>query len=836
MKRTHKTKASAKPCREQDNIGKNLVNICKGLRPRSAGGLRTATGYRLLVSSATPLRPLATIRVKGKPIHLFASKTKLWTMRGELGPDSVGIRHLSPELSGEAVCALGGEGRATVMLEDSSTGEATALSLSFDASGAPRREAWPEEYPSLRLSATGAGSYSATSAPRTLSKDFPTSGVLSSADIEGLGADLTEAYCRCADDALGAGAYVQPALVRYRLLDAQGRRIFESMPVLLSRDCRGVSEPGEAVERAVSADGTVAASTLTLDAWQPQLTIPRGFAESARGAAAVELLVGPQFHTLLPAAEATATAVQRGTERAVRVSLGGRRAGLTLQTEEASRSRLATVLARLDELETCVARVALGSLPAASDYSLVPGPSGRAAGAEESAAKAQKTLGTAPRRDELPLLMFPNRIWGRAVASDAGACAWANLRALRFGAYRPGQMAVSRDTAESATRWRMGVCVRFADGREQVAAEEDGEGGAPLRLSPVLSYPAADAVEMRVQMVRGTSTFDRTFPLTPDPTGRMALYVSPGFAAIDLSQGEMKLFEPEKTVQTEHSFPDAVAFVRPEVPLEALSVLRTGASSPILAIASTPAGNQAWDFGRHRFVAAGADGAYSIATDLSRHSVRKILDEGIACAEALAPAGPHGTFLLAGPGRLFNISPTGSVAGRPGRSEGPFLEYFPEPDTLLTGPDTAMDLATDTEYSFASGAGMPVRSVRGLNMPVFADGEGALMLFAPDAGSGERVSIDWQAVLDASEERPRMLEIDAAGSRADIYVDVRQDRLAAADEDSPQVEGCMVHGALRGPLRIPLLGRRATYGRCRLRIHGTVSADFILRSITLIHK
>lgn len=832
---TIKTEAGAVRRGRRDSTGKILhVNKCLGLRPRPCGGLRPTAGMKRLSSNAQ-MRPLTSLNAGGKELTIFSTGTELWLRRGPLTGTAPLVRQLSPVLPAPAVCAAGGDGEATLMLE-AEDGTRSCVRLATDGMTV-RLLADPSGYPSLSLTSQGAGSYQAVMAPRTIPGESLSSMVPDRKTAAALCDDFADAYCHCAEAALGAGAYIQPALVRYRLLDARGRRLFESAPVLLSRDGLGQSSPSGYIERTLTPDGTAAAHTLSTDGWRPVLGIPAGFATAAPDVACVEVLVSEQFHPWHPDAAPAVTIAHRGDSKLVRVSLPGTGCGLTVITEEASRLRLTLAAARMDMIEHCAARIALsgGDTAARSITTAVCPP---AAGVAGSVRRMDAALATRPQVPALPLLTWPNRLWARHVACDAGIIAWADLAGLRFGGYPPCSMAISRSAATG--HWRMGVSVTFAGGTEKTVTEEEGTGNPPSLLSPVLCYPAADAVEMRVQLVHGTSTFDRRFALTPDPSGRIAIYISPGFAPVDLSQGKMKLFEVETSVNVAHAYADATAISSPDSPCEATAVARTGTGAPVTGIAATGSGNQAWDFGRHRFVLGSADGLYSLAVSHGRHSMRRIYPQGLQRGDALASAGSHGVYaLLTGDGgsggaTLVNIASSGRVKILDSDAAGPFLQFLPGTERLITGAGSVFMPGSDMEYASPCLEGA-TGAFSCTSVPVLRGKGGGLYL--PEEEEAEDGStVDWQCTLDGPAARPRDIILDMASSHADLLVELRQDTLGSAATEAPVVCEARIHGSICGPLRLKPHGRRSSTARMRMRISGQVSQDFVFRTITLCHN
>ena len=94
---------------------------------------------------------------------------------------------------------------------------------------------------------------------------------------------------------------LQPALARYRLLDASGNVLFESAPVLVSHS--GGAQCCDSVALGSSDRTTVDAYNLKAGTYHVELALP-SMADS--GVAQAEILMTPLFHPYDPAGEGMA--------------------------------------------------------------------------------------------------------------------------------------------------------------------------------------------------------------------------------------------------------------------------------------------------------------------------------------------------------------------------------------------------------------------------------------------------------------------------------------------------------------------------------------------------
>ena len=89
------------------------------------------------------------------------------------------------------------------------------------------------DFPDVGLSTQKETPLTVTVPARQLSANY-SSAPLKKSDEIALRTDLTTAYRRLCANAAATGVAIQPALARYRLIDASGRAIFAGQPVLLA--------------------------------------------------------------------------------------------------------------------------------------------------------------------------------------------------------------------------------------------------------------------------------------------------------------------------------------------------------------------------------------------------------------------------------------------------------------------------------------------------------------------------------------------------------------------------------------------------------------------------
>lgn len=478
------------------------------------------------------------------------------------------------------------------------------------------------EYPAVTLRAVQVSVAAQAVGARTLSKVFASEGRLSASDSAGLVADLEGAYREAVAKASSAGCMVQPALVRYRLTGLRGEVLFESPSVLLGTDIGWQS--ADTVETSISG-GEAAAYELQLKCWRIEALLP---AESMQEVAAVEVFVSPQFHPYRSGGRGMAVLVRDTEGYKVRVGLPG----AFTASGRGAEWRVRKAIARMDSIEERAGRVAAPFGGTARAVTLFYAPEGDVAVASRSFEASCRAA--VPRADFAEaLLSAPHRFAAACVAGDGRTVAWGAPRALRYAGYPPALFAVSTTSAS----WRATVVVRF-DGRRGVVRTVECDSGCPTALGPVLSYPSPDARSMTVLIWSEGVTRRFDCELTPDDSGRRAVYV-----ADDLKPVGLTAVSAAALVDTEdasESFPDIIAIATAEEPLRPIGIVRHGAGE-VMGLEGVPGAEQAWDRGRSRYYAACRGGVLSLAVSGAGGSlsVRTVYNRGVSGPGCMAAGG-----------------------------------------------------------------------------------------------------------------------------------------------------------------------------------------------------
>lgn len=604
-----------------------------GLRPdRDASGTVVLKPVQMPSSSVLPLGWSPQLKLDGR---LLVSKGS------SLAEYSDGMLMASEnELPGKARCSLPLAANGLVMCEQG------AALVEIDE-GKPKVTVAAKDYPPISIYGVDDVELTVGVDRRTLSRSYST-GLFDKKDRESLVGDLSAAYLRLCADASASGVLLQPALARYRLLDASGNVLFESAPVLVSHS--GGAQCCDSVALGSSDRTTVDAYNLKAGTYHVELALP-SMADS--GVAQAEILMTPLFHPYDPAGEGMAQLGRADSSSSVfaRVGLPGRHRGLGTVYRNNARSIILKAISRIEMLEerVCVIQDPFGG----EARSVVPEISCRVDPEDCTARiKAVFAKGVSPRAYKRVMLERPHRFSAAAVAECSGAVAWGNVRSLRY----PGYPLATFASAVSSGSWRAVSAVYFK-GDKGVVRKEEYAGLALVKLGPVLCYPAPDAREMTVVYYHEGRNHKQTFALSPEASGRFAVYVDPSMKPISLPE-----CSPTVTVAaTEESveFSDTVAYARVGRPLDIIATADAG--SEVVAIAGRSGSEQAWDFGRARFTIGCRHAIYSAGISLGSKAtgLRTLLASGINRPDALA-VGKDGEVYVAGNG-ISCLSRNGAV-------------------------------------------------------------------------------------------------------------------------------------------------------------------------------
>ena len=689
---------------------------------------------------------------------------------------------------------------------------------------------------------TPAEPVSVTIPARQLRNSLADGARMADADARDISSSLTAAYERIAVLTASAGAMLQPRAVGYRILDAAGRVLFTS-PMLI------YGEPRLAESWALTGNAAQDALdpvTVTAKGYRLHLRVPPQPSALLRALAArIEVVASPQMHTFDDAAPIDVRqvpALQRPT--VARAAMPGAETS-TLSPASASAPELARRLAACQQEWRVLATVERPFAAGPEDEAVIIDIPAEAAATDLDRAALRRAWAWRPERMALAeaWARSPHMVSAVACASASGVTLMAGLTVRPFRGYELPLLAVETERKP----WRALVTVTFADG-SVISQAAEGDDYAPVRLSPLLSYPAPSAVRMAVQLVVNDSPVRvQAFDMRPDMRCRDSVWAAPTLASPSLRESTGGIGVPPDTAAP-LSLPRAVAVCAQGQPLAAFRAAEC-AGAALRAAVPVARGPQSWDFGRARFLIGGDGGLQCAVVSADRRDVAvTLLDPrpvahqraltAMADGEAAALAGRD---MLRVKGSAVTTIATeldaSMVAWNPSRGElwalggeGARATVFPlaAPGRFFTAAAAEMPEVADVSASpvdmYLSGGGSVARASSG------TDSE-------PDSSA---VPIAWAAPV----AMPRQPSGKSGATRGAIGAAMGEARLVVplatshffgtvtvAHGHTPGPEAVIARFSLRGPILAPLRLPIAPYPASELSVavEGIASADSILR-------
>lgn len=674
------------------------------------------------------------------------------------------------------------------------------------------------DYPACTLAACdGPVAPSVVVPPRQLAEDYRRATALSAADARGLAADLEDALYVLAGEARAQNCMTQPALARYKLLDAGGRVLFTSAPLLL-----GSSHNYQGVRLAVDSQGVAEGYTLRAPSWRLQLTVPQGMPGRVRS---VQLCVSPQLHPVAWWKDARVALVHGSVSAASTVTVQPpvNPAAVVAGRYGAAEATVAALAARIDALERVVATV-----PATAGTIEVAccGDSEPREECEAVETALARGVEAAPAHEAR--LMAPHCFTARCAARVADTVMWGDVAALRYSGYPAGMLAAQ---LASGQPWTAFVAVDFADGGRTVW-RGSGSSDAPVMFNALLSYPSPDAVRISIGVTAaGTSRYG-SYELSPLASGLGAVYVHPSAAPFELPQAAYAVPQPLEAACRYSGMVVAADAAAPLVPL----AMRDACGGRVLRLLPAAGSTAAWDFGRTRFLAFGHGGIRSVALASGRNSlaIGRIDGRRVERAGAVAPVAGSEVYVVAG-GDLVRISGTRvvTVLRRCGYADiawiAPYAELLASPGNEARAEVVCASCRALRRYHRSI---VPGAMLAGEHGAYAATASGLMALHREVAAT---LDVAWRMRASPAPQLRarglplRSLRLVAAGSGLKLRLAVA----AASSLRAEPVASAQEHlsGRLATPHELRLLMRQAV--ETHISIEGTAGPDFVLESIEI---
>lgn len=520
-----------------------------------------------------------------------------------LSGDGRSVTADKPGETASLVGTLSGEYLTAAEINDSLLAVSTTFGvelIEIDAEGGCRLAPRGHRLPMLRFEAFSEMTLSMAVEERQLkSSRTVRSSSLAKADADSLAADLLDAYSRLAFAAGASGGSLQPFLARYRMEDASGRLLFVSAPVMVTGI--GGFQCMDELTTSLSDDGTrrnafavkgnlfsvrlVTAQNyhsapypevhrLVVEATPP--LHPVRYDMEAANALDREGTAGMRLRFFLPGASVTMTKAR---------ALARERLTAAFNHGELLFSRVAEVVDPFrDSTDVCVAvSPAKSSFLTASEQ------------IKEVEGCFAKNVARIPRLHALASL--PHRFSAAAAEVVGESVIWGNISTHRFAGYPLEHFSVVNSADETAA-WRASVVTEMADGERRMVVSSAGTGHAPRLLSPVISYPAPDAVRMKIHLVSGSDNFELELPLTPSADGRHSFYATADCAPLALKPTDEPYTLPTSADRAER-FASSLLSAAAASPLMPVDSARISQGS-VVAVKSVDRRGASWDYSLRR--------------------------------------------------------------------------------------------------------------------------------------------------------------------------------------------------------------------------------------------
>lgn len=648
--------------------------------------------------------------------------------------------------------------------------------------------------------------------------------------LKSLTGSLLEAYGSLNVKASESGAWIQPMVARCHLLDAEGRRIYSSEPMLAAAGWQ-CCEPVEVVCAKDGAQLQVPAFVIEASVYSLEVEVGNlgAFASLAKS---VEVCVTPPLHPVDFNGDAPYRIVRPSTAAPqLTVALPGATASLADASARHS-ARLSGVVDRIDLAESLVATLSASATTRVVTNDAV-------ADASAQVRMVDSLLGKPVAADRggsaklLDLIAAPHSFTARCVATGGDSVVWGDVTPL------PGAVALPRGEEEVAGAvWTGSVRVTMADGVQLLTAV-----GSPMpmpqTLPPMLSYPSGQAVRFEMWVedeAKGTVGYaDVTLSATAD--GKRAVWFDKSLTPLQLSvwNGGDYPKADDGVRPMGKRVPGAVVSARTSLPGSAEGAVEI-TKGPVVSVMPSVKSQSSWDFTRIRVYAFSPSGIYALAVGSDRRTLSSSLIDprGVsrACRVAytscgVAVATDCGGVLLVSGSRTSRLQLPESVA-----VGVVALGWDVTTDRLWAlgseGSIAAIDLASGSWHSVELTE--PPSMIHSLGRRLWVRcGERLLTVGGNTDGA---TMVRWRVrVPIAQVVALRALEVAMAASRFRGRVSLRTDGGAGTAESLPLVT-LSVEGQLNAPLRSRLAVRARRF--LILEIEGEVSDDFVITDVSVL--
>ena len=488
----------------------------------------------------------------------------------------------------------------------------------FGSAGFAGADMAGRRYPAVTFSAVSKRTYSDITPLRRLTGDadyLHWSGAVADIDIKSVCADLKSVYKSITDRAHIQGYYCQPVMLWYKVLDASGRELFRSAPVVVGLGWQGLSEMSAGIDHETTGEPIRKRFTMSVDGFRIGMTVPDCSDGDYDDAASLEVML---THPLTPMSESFNSVVSMGRDSEGRQVLNAR----VVKSQYAG-SLVGALLDRLDDVSRTAIRFRRpfsGGIKGAPGESVVISPA-RYLSAEDEYKALIKSLGTAvaPRDSLIGESTLPHGFSADVAAVFGDMVVYGGIRPVHA---KPPRLSDIMSASGSGEAWTalLRLTVQGADGGEEVLVTSESRGsGMPESFSPLMAYPHPGAVRLQIQLTGAGGAVRKSldFKLNPTPCGRMSYWQSDDLVPVSVgsgAEGAVGLLPADRPASYTRAGTMAVASADDPARLKSVLTVCEGA---IVAVTPSARSSSAWDFGRRHLYVFSTSGVYSVAVNAS---------------------------------------------------------------------------------------------------------------------------------------------------------------------------------------------------------------------------
>lgn len=684
-------------------------------------------------------------------------------------------------------------------------------------------------YERIKLFSVGGDVYTSVTPRRKLSRAYASGeNAADAADVNALTGDFLEAYSDVTQQMNAAGELAHPALCRVKLYNRKGSLLYSSAPVLLMYPGEAPQMPGMSVR---STDGrTAEACTVQLKGWRVGVEVPMTTMGQSKAVDVerMEVWVSDMFEPVDYERRAVVRGVsgQSGNELFT-VLPAGSEYGLYTERGKGNVNIVRAMSARIEAMEHCIASVYRPFEQHQTKFTFSDNSTVTAA---ERTARMRERLGKKPGFNAaVPVyLRAPHSISWKKSATNCGDILVCEPESRRYEGYYPA----SFGTYGSVCGWEACVEVLFSDGGT-VVRESQGLGPSMMKTGAVLSYPAADAVQMSIAVKGAEGIFRRSVPLSDDGSGCRSVYVTDDFMPLDVSKGEeLESYEVPEAVERVRRYDGMAALFSGDCHsgVSALSDIG-GAIHSVMAGSRTHSG---WEYGRTRFYTAGSRGVHMVSADKTSGRLRCSLVDCTPVKNANCVAAGREIYVAAGDKILkvkgngtelmFKAEDTEAIIYNPSNDEVAAVNAQGECTVWCPSCGGAM---------YQTSIGAAVESTSYADECCYVVSDGRLLRTGQESSGAMRPVTYSMRVAQPRRERGRVSKVSfhiSAGRAEGVLSVWRADNHSAGCARAP-MSAVRVAGPLHGRISVACAARES--GELRISMEGNVSGDFRFNGVSV---